>query len=635
MLISHPMSLLFRSSFLFSLCLLTAVERLTAVELWVSPNGAEKAAGSADAPLTLVAAQRRARELRRLSPAPLEEPVRMILRGGTYIVDAAWTIRPEDSGTAASPTIIEAAPGETPLLTGGVSLTGWEKPAAPVPGLPAAAVGHVWVAKAPLTGGRLREFRQLWVDDHKAVRARTPNDGRMGRLLAWDPANREVSIPTLPELNGDLTALEMVIYQQWEIAQLRVKSMDRDGERSRVRFHDPESRIQFEHPWPGPIMTATYRAPFFVVNALCLLDQPGEWFHDVGQRVIYYWPRPGEDLTRAHVIVPVQETLLRIAGTLDRPVMHVQVKGLHFAHTAWMRPSEFGHVPHQDGMFMTEAYKMLPPGTPDKKSLENQAWIGRPPGSVEVFAAQHVRFERCQFEHLASAGLDAQHGLRHVTIEGCVFRDIGGNGVQIGKFQDGGIETHVPYNPSDDREVCAEIRIANNLVSDCANEDWGCVGITAGYVRDTTIEHNDVSDLPYTGISIGWGWTRQSTVLRDNRVHANRIHAIARQLYDTAGIYLLSAQPGTVVSENSIDAIEMSAYTEKPHWGYIYLDEGSSHTIVRDNWCPTETFIKNANGPGNLWERNGPTVPDTVRRAAGLQPDYLELLSPPKPSRPS
>ncbi len=611
----------------------STLSSIHAADFWAAPKGGEKSAGTADDPLSLAAAQRRARELRRLATAPMNEPVRIILRGGNYALNEAWGLRPEDSGTAQSPTRFEAAPGEQPVLCGGLPVSTWKKVAGDAPGLPAASAGEVWVAEAPLVGERLREFRQLWIDDHKAVRARSPNRGEMDRLLTWDKVNETTSIPARPGLTGDLTGLEMVIYQQWEIALLRIREFTRDGDVVRLRFHQPESRVQFEHPWPAPIMTESYRAPFFLQNALCLLDAAGEWYHDVSARRIYYWPRPGEDMARATAIVPLQETLLDVAGTLDRPVHHVEFKGLSFAHTAWMRPALFGHVPHQAGFYMTEAYKMLPAGTPEKKGLENQAWLGRPPGAVRLWAAQNIRFERCHFEHLGSAGLDAEHGLRDLTVEGCVFRDIAGNGLQLGKFQDGGIETHMPYNPADDREVSARLRIANNFISDCANEDWGCLGIAAGYIRESVIEHNELIDLPYSGISLGWGWTYLSTAQRDNWVHANRITRFGQILYDFGGIYHLSSSPGTRITENVVGEVTLNPYAEKPHWGHLYLDEGSSYMTVRDNWTATDQRLFNTKGFGVTWENNGPSVSDAIREAAGLEPAYRDLL--PMPAKPS
>jgi len=315
-------------------------------------------------------------------------------------------------------------------------------------------------------------------------------------------------------------------------------------------------------------------------------------------------------------------------GTLDRPVEHLAFRGIRFAHTTWLRPSQAGHVPLQAGMFMLEACRLKPKGTVERPKLDNQAWLGRPPGGVSVINANHISFERCRFEHMASAGLDFQSGTHDDLIEGCVFRDLGGNGMQLGKFADPGLETHIAYNPKDEREICTHETIANNLVTDCGTEDWGCVGISAGYVRQTAIQHNEVSNQPYTGISLGWGWTKLTNCMSDNVVYANHIHHVATRLGDTAGIYTLSAQPGTVVSENAIHDIVMSPYVPDPnHWFYLYLDEGSSFITVRDNWCPAEKFLKNANGPGNEWSNNGPMVSQKIKDAAGLETSFQDLLS--------
>jgi hypothetical protein len=209
-----------------------------------------------------------------------------------------------------------------------------------------------------------------------------------------------------------------------------------------------------------------------------------------------------------------------------------------------------------------------------------------------------------------------------------VFRDIGGNGIQFGKFSDPGVETHRPYNPSDAREVCTRERIANNIVTDCANEDWGCVGICVGYGREIAIEHNEVTNVSYTGISLGWGWNPSTNCMSNNRIVGNHVHHVATRMCDTAGIYALSSQPGTVIQANAIHDIHMSPYVFNPqHWFYLYLDEGASGITLRDNWCPAEKFMKNANGPGNVWENNGPMVSQEIKDAAGLEPAFRDLLS--------
>jgi len=610
--------------------ILGATFPLRGAEIWVAPDGRDENPGTQTSPLASPArALRQARELRRLHDPSIAEGVRIVLRGGRYALSEPLLVRPEDSGTPASPTVLAAAPGEHPELSGGVEIAGWSRLDSEPPGLPAAARGHVWAAEAPRFHGRLLEFRQLWVDGRKAVRARTPGDGQMARLVGWDRAKREAWIPAGIALPTRLDGVEMVILQMWEIAVLRVQSHEIEGDRARVTFCEPESRIEFEHPWPQPVLDPKNgNSPFFLTNALEFLDEPGEWFEDRVAGRIYYWPRDGEDLAKAHVIAPALETLVQIAGTTDRPVGQVAFEGIGFAHTTWLRPSLSGHVPLQAGLFMLDAYGLKRPGTPDWRSLDNQAWLGRPPAAVTATGAQHLGFTGCRFEHTAADGLDLAAAVQDSTVEGCLFRDIGINGLVAGTLSEPGIEAHLPWNPADERTVCARLRFANNLLTDCANEDWGGVALLAGFVRDTAIEHNEINRTSYTGISLGWGWTRTPNAMRRNLVRANLIRHAATRMSDTAGIYTLSAQPGTVVSENVVDGIAMSPYVHDPeHWFYLYTDEGSSFITVRDNWCPEPRFLQNATGPGNLWENNGPQVDAKIKAAAGLEPAFRDLRS--------
>ncbi|MGH7237628.1 MAG: hypothetical protein ACREGF_03780, partial [Candidatus Saccharimonadales bacterium] len=97
--------------------------------------------------------------------------------------------------------------------------------------------------------------------------------------------------------------------------------------------------------------------------------------------------------------------------------------------------------------------------------------------------------------------------------------------------------------------------------------------------------------------------------------------------YDVAGIYTLSAQPNSIIDSNYVDSIYKVPYAHNPqHWFYLYTDEGSSYITVKDNWCPAQKFLKNANGPGNVWENNGPQVALAIKRSAGLQPKYRYML---------
>jgi hypothetical protein len=601
-----------------------------AAGIWVSPKGSDSNAGTKEQPLASVAmALRKARELRRLNDVSIKGGIYIRVAAGTYSLVEPLFIRPEDSGTADSPTIIEGEGIGKTILSGGVNITGWHKATTVIPGLPAAAKGRVWEASAPVIGNEPLQFRQLWVSNEKAVRARDTDAPLMNRILSWDHKTETCVIPWTSSLDtAKIKGMEMFIHQWWAIAILRVKAVKVMGDSARLWFYQPESRIQSEHPWPAPwISKKTGNSAFYLNNAIVFLNKPGEWFHDRIANKIYYIPCKGENLQTATVVVPQLETMVKIEGTIDNPVKYISFKNISFEHSSWLRPSKMGLVPHQAGMYMLDAYKLKIPGTPDKKVLENQAWVGRPAAAVEVAYASNLLFDGCGFEHMASTGLDFKRGTRDDVVKGSLFRDIGGTAVLDGVYSDEAQEVHLPYNPTDKREICTNDTIANNLIIDATNEDWGCVGIGAGYVKGINISHNEVCDINYTGISMGWGWTKTANATSDNRIMANKVHHYARNMYDVAGIYTLSAQPGSVIGNNYIDSIYKAPYAHDPvHWFYLYTDEGSSYITIKNNWCPAEKFLKNANGPGNIWENNGSQVNIAIKNAAGLEVPYHYLL---------
>lgn len=597
-----------------------------AADIWVAPSGNDANPGTETAPMaTVSAALRKARELRRLADPSIAAGVHIILKGGEYRLLEPIFIRPEDSGTDTSPTVIEAAPGEQPILSGGLPVNGWHKVQHALPGLPKAATGRVWEADLPASGGGILGFRQLWVNGTKAIRARDVNkDDDMPRILSIDKKQQAIYIPATRPLPADPGHMEMIIHQMWAIAILRIKTIERTGDRYKLTFFEPESHIEFEHPWPAPVLDSAHKlngsSAYYLTNALEFLDEPGEWYEDQQKGKLYYWPEKGEDMNTAAVRIPALTQLVILQGTIDRPVTHIRWQGIEFSYSTWLRPSGQGHVPLQAGMFLLDAYKLKPAGTPEKKGLENQAWIGRPAAAVEASYARNLEFRECRFTHLASTGLDLVRGTSADTISRCEFRDIGGTALQLGVYSDPGFETHLPYNPTDGREVCHDEWIMDNSVRDCTNEDWGCVGISAGYVHDVHIEHNEVSEVSYSGICIGWGWTRTINCMKNNYITGNYVHHYAKHMYDVGGIYTLSAQPGTFITDNRIDSIYHPPYAHDPHhWFYFYFDEGSSYITIKDNWCPEQKFMRNSNGPGNTWENNGPEVADSIKQAAGIR----------------
>lgn len=612
------------------LCCLLGNQCVHSMDFYVGVNGSDKNEGTQLKPLaTLQAAILKARNWRRLQVAPIKESVRIIIADGTYQTLETIVLRPEDGGSEVYPTIIEAALGASPILSGGIPISHWNRLTTPVAGMIKKYQQHIWVADVPMVNGQSIDFRQLWVNNHKATRAKSANADTMHRILHWNKSTASCVIPSyvVKQLTS-LKGAEMFIHQWWETANLRIKTMKTVGDSTHLFFEEPESTIQNEHPWPAPWLSkATGNSAFYLTNALAFLDEPGEWYFDKAQHKIYYWPTKNENLATAKAVVPYTTTLLTLQGYAEKPIAHLHIKGIAFEHTNWLRPSTHGHVPHQAGLYMTEAYKLRPAGTAEKPALDNQAWVGRPAAALSISFAQHISIQDCKFLQLAAVGIDAVKGVSNLSITGNVLQEIGSNAIMAGNFGDEGREIHLPYQPVNSTEACSRLLIHNNLINNIGNEDWGAVGIAAGFLSELTVTHNEIYDVPYSGISLGWGWTTANSVLKNNSIRYNNIHHFGRHNYDCAGIYTQSNQPQSDVSFNVVDSAYKAPYAHLPsHWFYLYADEGTSGVRFQQNWTPSKKYLQNATGPGNIWDDNGPEVHNSIKQRAGLQKEYQPIL---------
>jgi len=601
---------------LFVLIILMGL-RANAAEIWISTSGSDSNSGTKDFPLaTLSKAVLQARQLRQANDPSIVGGIHIILKGGTYRLSESVVLSQKDAGTVASPTFIEAAPGETPIISGGMPVVDWQD-AGVVSGLPAIAQNRIWVANTPQITRTNLNFRQLYVNNTKVNRASSMES--MNRLISADKPNQSIliPIPRMPVKNAK--NMELTIIQDWELANLRIKSIDSLGLKTKFTFQQPESGIEFKRPWPSLAATEgnPYNQFFFLSNAIELLNRPMEWYNDSTAGKLYYWPRAGQDKATAQVIAPAIETLIKLEGTLDSTVSYIKFKGLSFEHTTWMRPSYAGHIPLQSGHYILDAYSI---------TNGNVAWVGRQPAGVTVKGASHINFDGCTFQHMGANGLDFVSGTHNDSVQGCVFTDIGGSGIQIGYFGDINFEVHKAYNPTDNREVCQFEVIKNNYITNISTEDWGCIGVSVGYASDVTISHNEIGNVNYSAISVGWGWTSTANCMKNNKITANYIHNFANNMQDVGAIYTLSTQPNSQMTGNRIEKMGDPIYNAN-RWAFcIYLDEGTDYYNVSNNWTEKSSTNANKNGSHVVWGTNGPTVSNTYKLTAGLESAYQNLL---------
>jgi hypothetical protein len=251
--------------------------------------------------------------------------------------------------------------------------------------------------------------------------------------------------------------------------------------------------------------------------------------------------------------------------------------------------------------------------------------VGRPSAGVLVANANNIWFERNIFSQMAATGLDFNYGTHDDTIVGNVFTDIGGAGVSVGKFvQDETTEFHIAYNPSNASEICTNDTIKDNYITNVTTEIQGACGVACGYPRTIDIEHNEVSDVNYTGISVGFGWTATANAMSGNRINYNDVNNIVKILADGGGIYTLSNQgSGSQMEYNYIHDFQKSQWADYGDHG-LYLDEQTSGYTVSHNVlvnCPAIS----TNHPGaNTMSDNAGTLASTIS-GAGIEPAYVDI----------
>jgi hypothetical protein len=495
------------------------------------------------------------------------------LRNGVYYRESTLELNETDGGTNGHNVIYRSYPGETATISGGRVITGWQ------------ASGGVFTAS---TKGLV--FRQLYVNDKPAVKARS--DGGIGsgsaveQVLLTGGGWGETYLPLTP--SGTVPAGVQANY---------------------------DALVSFNGVLTG--------SPIGYRNSPSYINSPGQWAIDPSAQTVYYMPRAGEDMATAIAIAPVADPVVLVQGSsLDNMAGNIIFQEIKFAHAAWAG-------------FDTAGFCSVLAGIGIMLDSAGERMYTRMSGGVTVRRAHHIRFEKCEIACMGGIGIDMPIACHDNAITGCSIRDIAGNGIAVAPtgLPRMGADTTRMFNPEDHRLYCENIEVSNNRVTLCAFDYKGGVGILAGFPTAINIRHNEVWNLPYNGIVMGWGARTWQNAMRDNRISGNYVYDCMLELIDGGLVYTQCQQPNSTIDSNFL------AYYVGARGNFFYLDIATGGFTVRHNVtkgvsftfglgfdCYDMTIDSNYSEWVNYLSSNGTTVNDQTYRVT-LTNQFNEISS--------
>ncbi len=580
-------------------CLCIAGTAVAATKLWkantntvviaVSPTGNDNAAGTMAHPFrTLRRAQEAVRQVNTTHDVMVE------LEGGVYRLKRPLIFTAKDGGQNGHRVMWTNAPGTHPVLSGAMRVTGWKL---------WDKKRDIYVADTPL---RL-DSRQLWVDGKLMRRGRLEIPRADATFSMRGITLKGAKFESLAKLKGQC---RMEI-DATGFFTMRISPVERIEGQTLV-MQEPAWKNNI---WGYDTIDTPYEpklARLYLVNSLAFVNEPGEWYIDPAQGKLYLRPPAGVKVQTMNVELPRLTVLMSVGNSLAAPVRDLTFHGIRFSYTTWLRPSTaVGYASQQSGSYIATLSSYYPAdplvscthGCPDFESMRSE-W-SQMPASVQVSAAHRVTFDHDIFAHLGQYALgigndsDATYsgtglGTSDVVVEANVFTDDAGGAILAG-----GVRPDA-HHPQDPRQVNQDLVIRSNRIYKVSEDYLDNSAILCTYIDQADILHNDISDVPYDAIDIGYGWGindaggdpnyrnrmhgyefpqnkvyETPTTEQDMVVANNRIHDAKKLFHDGGAIYNLSANPGTLITENYIYDIHGRIA--------LYLDEGSRGIILRKN----------------------------------------------------
>ncbi len=500
-------------------------------------EGNDENAGTKNAPVATIA---KAQEIVRENNDDMKNHLFVFLKAGEYYIDEDIKMSQEDSGSNGYNVVYTSYGDGKAQIMSGKHFDGFEL-----------ADADLNIYKVQI--GDLMS-RQVYINSVRGVRAKSDCELTNPEMTDFGFWSEDTFLADYKNIKD----LEFVTYSNWTQPRCGV---------SEVTVEDGRAKIVMDQPgWSKNSDNTPWRNPYWYENAYELLDLPGEWYIDSTDGYLYYIPRAFEDPTTMVATIPVAERLLTIDGTVDEPVHNITFDNLEFAYTNWLRPSsENGY---NDGQ-------------------NNYVDGGLAEPAVMVFRSRYIDFTNNTFKKLGAAALQLMYSIQECDVIGNEFYDLSGSAIGLGKGPGDDYATEI--KPTEYKYYTINNHIDNNYIHDIGIDYGSSTGISATWPKYTTFNHNEIANINYSGMHIGYGWgtyaenkEKAGTGLYKVELCYNYIHDVMNsKLYDGGSIYTLGGTGGSYENPN----LWSNNYFENSRnaYGAVYPDEGSTYWLIEDN----------------------------------------------------
>mgnify|MGYP006292003251 CR=1 FL=1 len=567
-----------------------------ATAFYVSLKGDDSGSGDIDEPFRTL--ERAVLAVRKCRKSPGSGPVRIILREGRHQLDSTLVLGPDDgtpgtlkAGILSDPgagsygkkpyLIFQAYPGEKPVISAGMPVSGWELVQDLPDGFPPESEGKIWVAKIPIG---IERFNTLYDPSGRLKRAQSNgfNPSREGtQKTLYFPAGVLRNWSNIDDVEILIRPLN-----PWTINMLPLASVDEEkgvAQTSVSATYEMSPLRAWGHDRFG--------VSVWVENVPEALDEPGEWIVNTKIGNIYLWPRIKKtDGSPQGILVPSMSEIIRVEGNIDYdgktdiPARGIAFKGLTFTHGDRM-----GWTNDEDrlGWGLQHDWEMF----------------DRPTALLRFRGAEECLVQECNFEQSGGTGVRFDLYARYNRIEDSQFSHLGEAGILL-----------AGYGPGT-KDVNRNNEIVNNHIHHFGEIIWHAGGIWAWQSGYNRIAHNHVHHCSYSAILVtcrikpetlpddqggrtirhkeispdaidagktyeGWLAREKYHHSRHNLVEFNQIHNAVQKLSDGNGIYVSGAGDANIVRYNYLHDNNAPTITE-----VIRCDDDQHNTLVYGNIC--------------------------------------------------